>query len=718
MSMRFHRYGRAFQLEIRRPEDLAHVLTLDESLWAATSAPAPAFRGDAALTAFLDSDGQGRIHTGEVRTAVRWLLSVLKDPSGVIDGSESLRLDVIDNSTAAGQALIQSAQYVLRTLGERDASGISLEQVRRFLRDLAQQPMNGDGVIVSEAAPDSETSQLITDIVDCLGGKQDLGGKPGADERQVEEFGKCVEDFLRWREKGQIPGGEVNSTVMPLGDKTSAAYEAYHAVAGKVDFYFALCRAMSFGPLEGLKAAKCLPDLEGKAFRDAEEVDACLAAAQLSKPGAGAALPLGGDGVNPYYRQAIANLRERTVAPILDHDADVLSEEEWRRIAGTLGPYGEYVNGKEGGCVEKIPLVKLQAYRGGTLLERVRNLIGVDKEVESIANGVRDVERLLIYHCHLFRFVNNFVNLSELYSTKDRALFERGSAVLDGRWFNLALAVNDQTAHQVLAKASNIFTMYLEVADEQRESTFCVAVPATAGTKGNLRVGKRGVFFDENGREYDARIIHIIDNPISLTEALIAPFVRLWGFIIGKIEALSGSSEKTLLQSTDKLIEQPPSQQHDRAPISAGPAGMLVGLSLSAAAIGSSFAFVTKTLSSLSLHQRMMGLAGAALLVGVPVSLIAAVKLRKQDLSSLLEGGGWAINSRMRMNRRLRHQFTKKSPYPRSARGTPRSFWRMRVLSATLAALVAFGVIVILRSMWQMRSQGETTPVGQTQVRP
>jgi hypothetical protein len=224
-----------------------------------------------------------------------------------------------------------------------------------------------------------------------------------------------------------------------------------------------------------------------------------------------------------------------------------------------------------------------------------------------------------------------------------------------------------------------------------------VVVPATAGSKGNLFVGKRGIFFDVDGREHDARIVEIVKNPISVREALAAPFVNLWRFVQGKIEAWSGASEKALQAHADNLFKPPPAAPAS-APaggLSSGPAGMLIGLSVSAAAIGSSFAFVTKTLTSLSHSQRLLGVLGALLLVGIPVTLLAVIKLRQQDLSALLEGCGWAVNARMRFTRSLRRQFTRRPRYPEGAVGAPNPR-RFQLLVTALLLTALFTLIINL----------------------
>jgi hypothetical protein len=109
------------------------------------------------------------------------------------------------------------------------------------------------------------------------------------------------------------------------------------------------------------------------------------------------------------------------------------------------------------------------------------------------------------------------------------------------------------------------------------------------------------------------------------------------------------------------------------------------------AALGSSFAFITKTMTSLSWTQVVLGLLGAAVVVMLPVTLVASLKLARQDLSALLEGCGWAINGRMRLTGAQRRSFTRTAPFPRDAEGTPRHRWWRTVAIVILAGAVTWG---------------------------
>ena len=79
--MRFVRYGRTYQLLIQTPADLQEVLRFDESLWVATSTLISVFRADPQFLTLVDTDRDGRIHTDELKAAIRWLLDMLADTS-------------------------------------------------------------------------------------------------------------------------------------------------------------------------------------------------------------------------------------------------------------------------------------------------------------------------------------------------------------------------------------------------------------------------------------------------------------------------------------------------------------------------------------------------------------------------------------------------------------------------------------------------------------
>lgn len=692
--MHFRQYGKTFQLRIESADDLAAALELDESLWVATSAPTDVFRCDPVFIAMLDPDKSGRIHTDEMKAAIRWLLAALSDRSQLQKRTNHVPLAAIDQSTPEGTEVHKSAVYVLKTLGNADGDTVSLKQVRRFLSNLKEQPLNGDGVLVPSASDDPQTAALIQDVMATVGGASDASGVEGITGDRLAQFREEVAACVAWRARGAAAGEAGDIAVRPFGDRTEGMYALISRHADRIDHFFALCRAVRFDTRMAARVGGPESALDSLDLSQPDDVTSGLQRLPLATPNQDERLPLGEDALNPLYAEWVIQLKADVLAPVLGEVGDSLHTDQWQQVKQALQPYADYVTNQKGALVRGLSDEKLQQYQSGEAYDHVEKLIAADKAVADMVKGIREVERLVLYHQHLLRLANNFISFSELYHPPIRAMFEEGSALLDGRWFDLALRVSDVGKHSAIAKASNIFTLYLEVTHKASDSHFTVAVPATAGCKGNLGVGKRGIFFDWLGREYDAVVVKVIDNPISLREALVAPFTRLWAFIMGKIEAMSGNLEKQLQKSTGTLMQAPAQAAPQAAPtgMAGGPAGMLVGLSLSAAAIGSAFAFITKTFAGLSGGQLIAGVLGAAALVAVPVSLIAILKLRRQDLSALLEGCGWAINARMRFDNVQRRSFTRREPYPMDATGTPQHTWVKQALIAVLVVIVAWGL--------------------------
>ena len=69
-----------------------------------------------------------------------------------------------------------------------------------------------------------------------------------------------------------------------------------------------------------------------------------------------------------------------------------------------------------------------------------------------------------------------------------------------------------------------------------------------------------------------------------------------------------------------------------------------MGIGIAAAAIGSALAFITKTLAGMTGLQIWITVIVAILALMLPISIIAIIKLNRQDLSSILEGCGFLKN--------------------------------------------------------------------------
>jgi hypothetical protein len=89
-----------------------------------------------------------------------------------------------------------------------------------------------------------------------------------------------------------------------------------------------------------------------------------------------------------------------------------------------------------------------------------------------------------------------------------------------------------------------------------------------------------------------------------------------------------------------------------------GMGGMLAGGGVAIAALSSSFAFISSTLSSVDRVYFLYTALVFLLFILVPSLVAGLLKLRKRDISLVLEACGWAINGPMRLNFVLAHFLT------------------------------------------------------------
>ncbi|MBT3275177.1 MAG: hypothetical protein HN368_18630, partial [Spirochaetales bacterium] len=161
------------------------------------------------------------------------------------------------------------------------------------------------------------------------------------------------------------------------------------------------------------------------------------------------------------------------------------------------------------------------------------------------------------------------------------------------------------------------------------------------------------------------------------SEAATSPFKRLGRMVTGKVEAITQESQAQLTSfatgDVNAFAAQQPAAPKPGGLLGGG--GILLGGSVAFAAIGSAIAYITNTLSNLAWWQFLAGIFGAIVLVILPATILAVIKLRRRDLSAIIEASGWSVNARMRLTHRLGLRFTTRPDFPKGAKGIP---WHRR----------------------------------------
>ena len=528
------------------------------------------------------------------------------------------------------------------------------------------------------------------------GGVEHPSGATGLDEAHLSQFLATAEAYLAWDAQGR-PSDEHSSTeILPLGPATSAAFAALAGVRDKLDQYFAQCEPVTLDD-RLVERITGTVDTSHTDLAELADLRALVQRAPLSRPCAERTLRFD-EPINPCYVDAIARLREHVVRPMFG-SGDQLTHQRWQDTKQTFAAYESWLSNPRG--AELLPLgpEKVRHYLDARTTAAVRVLIAQSKQTASGLDNIRALEKLILFQANIMQLANNFVSFPDLYDPARRAVFEMGTAIIDGRRFTFAVKVSDRAEHATVAATSGIYVMYLVLVRQGSEDRPCVAVPVTAGGQGNLCVGKRGIFEDIEGQQWDARIVQIIENPIGFGGAIAAPYQRIAKVFVGRLDALTGSAEKQFDESAERTMSavstagKPPAAPAEGAATGGVAAGsMLLGGGVAVAALLSAMAYVGKVVVENPLAI-LLGVAGAILVLMLPTTIRAFLKLRQRDLSAILEGTGWAINARMRLTQRQARTFTARPPYPTDVRGRRAVVWLIALL---------FGIAVAAGVAWQL----------------
>ena len=457
---------------------------------------------------------------------MKWACDRLRDPASLLDDSPRLPLAAFAAS-GEGHALQELARRILADIGQPGADAISLDDLGKRQALLAKTPFNGDGIITPEAAADApEVKQLIGEILAACGGTDDLCGASGIGREQLDRFYNEARAHIAWIEQGGQPG------VQPLGAATAAASAAIQAVRAKIDDYFTRCRLTAYDP------CAAAPLNQGEAVYgtiaplDLQTGSEEIASLPLAQADAGRPLPLRA-GVNPAWAAALAHFAEAALEPLLGVTTGELTEAHWRQVLDKIAPY-------EAGWLKAWRPWKASARRlqnlAGDGHARIAALLERDLSFASGAAQIADLEKLILYHNHLNRLLNNFVNFNDFYDPEQTAIFRAGRLYMDGRYFDLCVNVRDVASHATLAATSKIFLVYCDITrpDTKEKQSICVAV--TAGFAGSLWVGRNGLFYDRDGR-LGCRDRQDRRGPVSLKEAFWSPWIKISAMIGDQIRA-------------------------------------------------------------------------------------------------------------------------------------------------------------------------------------
>jgi hypothetical protein len=699
-TWKFFRAGGFDQVKLESGADLANLDQLDQKLWVALACPTRGLEFDSRTLDLIDTDKDGRIRAPELIAAAKWAAGLLKNPDDLLKGSPLLPLAAINDATPEGKQILSSAKQTLVNLGKPDATAISIEDTMDTVKIFAATNFNGDGIIPADAASDDATKAVIADITACFGVETDRSGEPGVSQPKVDLFFTELQSHSDWWKQAE---GDIN--ILPLGEATAAAFAAVKAVRAKVDDFFARCRLAEFDARA--VAALNRPESEYVALATKELTvnTAEIASLPLAQIAAGKALPLV-EGVNPAWAVALAALQTAAVKPLLG-ERNSISESDWAALNGKLAPFEAWSAAKVGAAVEKLGVKRVREILAGDAKAKITALIAKDKALEPEANAISAVEKLARYHRDLHALCLNFVSFKNFYSREIPAIFQAGRLYLDQRACDLCLTVEDAGKHSVMAALAGSYLAYCDCVRKATGEQIQIVAAFTDGDSDNLMAGRNGIFYDRKGRDWDATVTKLIDNPISIRQAFWLPYKKLVRMIEEQIAKRAAAADAA---STAQL--------QDAAAVTVGAAqpaqpkkmdlGTIALLTTAFTAIAGIITTIVSHLGGIFLLPVQMAIPaffgiflGIILLISGPSMILAYIKLRKRNLAPLLDANGWAVNAKAVINVPLGRSLTQVAQLPPGSQrdlvdpfAAKKSPW----VITTILVLLLVAIYVVLRS--------------------
>jgi hypothetical protein len=697
----FIRVGGADQVIFRTGQDIARLRELDQKLWVALACPTRGIDFDARTLDLIDADGDGRVRPPEVVAACEWVCARLRNPDVLLQGSDVLALEDLDAGNADGARLIEEARRLLQIQGKPDSATLTLADIADRGELLSAMRFNGDGVITPETTQDDAVRATVAEIMRTHGSVPDRHKEtPGVDRARIEAFFAEVQAARDWHAKADAS----DRALMPLGEPTLAAADATRKVQAKLDDYFARCRVAAFD-VQAVTALNPSPEAYDALGANRLDLNADpIADLPLAPVTPRCVLPLHGNRINPAWTEDIATLAERAVAPLLGA-RDELAETEWLAIKQQLAPLQALMAERPDNAAASLPLAQLDAFL--QTREALLALLRDDEAAETHNHLLVDLEKLIRLQRDLVVLLNNFVSFKAFYR-REGAIFQAGTLYLDGRSCELTVQVQDTARHAVLAGLAKTCLAYCDCTRQGQKMSIVAAF--TAGDIDFLFVGRNGVFYDRQGRDWDATITKLIENPTSVAQAFFAPYKKFVRVIEEQVAKRAAASEAagqgTLTGLATKLTTADQAAGTAKAPAAAARTAGRVDVG-TVAAIGVALGSISAVLVAIfgkfiDLGQWIpVALVGIVAAISGPSMLIAWLKLRQRSLGPILDASGWAINGRMKVNVRLGGMLSQTAHVPPGAQRVARDPYRERHGTTGVAAAVVLALALVVLA-WRM----------------
>ena len=295
----------------------------------------------------------------------------------------------------------------------------------------------------------------------------------------------------------------------------------------------------------------------------------------------------------------------------------------------------------------------------------------------------KPLEKLLLLCRDYVTLLRNFVSFQDFYAKRAKALlgrgadnespwaiFQVGTLVIDQRACNLCLKVSDMAKHNAQASDSGMFLIYCNCKHHASGQTMQIVAAMTVGDIRNLKVGKNALFYDRQGQDWEAEVVKIIDNPISIGQAFWSPYRKLGEWVSGLITKSAAEKEKKSFADLTAKLQTPPvaGQPAQPAPFDIAKfAGIFAAIGMAVGYIGAFFTSLAtgvKDIATYAWWALPVAILSLFMVISGPSMILAWMKLRKRNLAPLLNANGWAINADAIVNVLFGNTLTEQAQYP------------------------------------------------------
>lgn len=713
----FFRAGGFDQVRLESAADLAALRSLDQKLWATLTCPVVNLELDPRMLSYIDSNGDGRIRAPEILDAVDWTLAHLADPEALFR-EEPVTLSSF-NDSAKGQRLTLSARRLLQVMGRAETDSISIKDTEDLSALFPAGEANGDGLVPATMVADAELKQVIGEIISCLGGEKDRSGEQAVSATLINEFFAQAKAVFDWHQGASV------ASLKPFGEHSASAIAVISKLRDKVDDYFTRVELAAYDPRAAdiMNAGKAeLERLSALSLADTTE----LAELPLANLQHGAFLPLR-EGVNPAWQSAVEDLREWAVKPLFG-DQDGIDREQWREMVARGNDYFAWWSQRPDlAIMGQLSVERIVSLVEQNAQELLLAEVARDMEQAGAAEGLVDLDKLLRFKRGLLELLRNFVSFYDFYSPDRKAVFQAGRLYIDGKSCDLVVQVADANAHAAIAAKSESFLLYCNCVRKGqpvrgRESMTIVAA-VTAGAEHEMMVGRNGLFYDRDGNDWDATVIKVVENAISVRLAFWSPYRRVAGMVSDQIQKMASSRDNALVTDAASKVGPGAVVPAAAAPAPASAAaktfdiakfaGIFAAIGLALGALGAALAAVFTGLLSLQWWQWPLVLVGIIAAISGPSMLMAWFKLRRRSLGPILDANGWAVNTRAKISIPFGTTLTQLPHLPEgSARSLRDPYAEKRPVWPALLAVVI--VLVLGWTAWERNWLGSAAAPAET----